>query len=54
MDEIYKGCPGDNRNISCRHHGEQALACTNMQPTTIVHCPRDRIGQFKKRLCKWL
>ncbi|WP_160316146.1 hypothetical protein [Acetobacterium bakii] len=36
-----KVSPGDNRNISCRHHGEQATACPIMQPTTIYHCPRD-------------
>ncbi|WP_278277932.1 hypothetical protein [Acetobacterium bakii] len=38
-----KVSPGDNRNISCRHHGEQALACTIMQPTTIYHCPQDGV-----------
>jgi len=37
--------PGDNRNISCRHHGEQATACTIMQQTTIYHCPQDGFGR---------
>ena len=36
-----KVSPGDNCNISCRHHGEQATACTIMQPTTIYHYPQD-------------
>ncbi|WP_126981288.1 hypothetical protein [Acetobacterium bakii] len=36
-----KVSPGDNRNISCLHHGEQAAACTIMQQTTIYHCPQD-------------
>ncbi|KNZ40622.1 hypothetical protein [Acetobacterium bakii] len=36
-----KVSPGDNRNISCLHHGEQATACPIMQQTTIYHCPQD-------------
>ncbi|WP_160316139.1 hypothetical protein [Acetobacterium bakii] len=36
-----KVSPEDNRNISCRHHGEQAVVCPIMQPTAIYHCPQD-------------
>ncbi|KNZ43330.1 hypothetical protein AKG39_01095 [Acetobacterium bakii] len=41
--EKCKVSPGDNRNISCLHHGEQASACPIMQQTTIYHCPLDGV-----------
>jgi len=41
IDKVEKVSPGDNGNISWLHQGEQALACTILQQTTIYHCPLD-------------
>jgi len=44
-----KVSPGDDGNISCLHHGEQAIACTNMQQTTIYHRPQDGYRQTEPK-----